>query len=67
MTAFLAVLDKLLGFLQTWYKKQQETKWQKEIDDLENSPADWFEQHFDGVSEKLRDNGQTPKTNSEDK
>lgn len=50
MISFLAVLDKLLLFVEVWYKKQEEKKWQKEQNELEASPADWFDEHFsDGV------------------
>lgn len=46
MISFLAVLDKLLLFVEVWYKKQKEKKWQKEQNELEASPADWFDEHF---------------------
>lgn len=48
MISFLAVLDKLLLFIQVWYKKQKEKKWQKEQNELEGNPAEWFDRHFSG-------------------
>lgn len=48
MISFLAVLDKLLLFIQVWYKKQKEKKWQKEQNELESNPAEWFDRHFSG-------------------
>ena len=65
MISFLAVLDKLLLFIQVWYKKQEEKKRQKEQDELEASPADWFTEHFnDGV---LPTDDKAKQTNSTDK
>ena len=65
MISFLAVLDKLLLFIQVWYKKQEEKKRQKEQYELEASPADWFTEHFDdGV---LSSDDQAKQTNSTDK
>jgi hypothetical protein len=49
MISFFAVLDKLFSFLQVYLKKKEEAKWQKEQDDVEASPADWFDSHFDGM------------------
>ncbi len=46
----VALLDKVFFFLQKLWKSHNEKKWQKEHDDLEASPADWFDEHFDGVS-----------------
>ena len=46
----LALLDKVFFFLQKLWKSHNEKKWQKEHDDLEASPADWFDEHFDGMS-----------------
>ena len=46
----VALLDKVFFFLQQLWKSHNEKKLQKEHDDLEASPADWFDEHFDGVS-----------------
>lgn len=40
---FLRLLDKLISTIQT--RKNQD-----ERDNLEASPAEWFDNHFDGVS-----------------
>lgn len=65
MISFLAVLDKLLLFIQVWYRKQEEKKWQKEQDELEASTADWFDEHFnDGV---LPTDDKAKQANSTDK
>ena len=45
----VALLDKIFFFLQKLWKSHNEKKWQKEHDDLEASPADWFDNHFDGM------------------
>ena len=52
--------------MQKLWKAHQEKKWQKENDKLEASPADWFEQHFDGVSTMPTDD-KTEQTNITDK
>jgi hypothetical protein len=49
MYSLVAFLDKLFFFLQKLWKQHNEKKWQKEQDELEASPADWFEHHFDGL------------------
>jgi len=45
----VALLDKIFFFLQKLWKSHNEKKWQKEHDELEASPADWFDEHFDGM------------------
>ena len=62
---FVAVLDKLLFFLQKWWKNYEDKKRQTEHDNLEASPADWFESHFDGVSH-LPSDDKTQQTNPTD-
>lgn len=42
-------MDKAFFFLQKLWKAHQEKKWQQEHDNLEASPADWFESHFNGL------------------
>ena len=65
MISFLAVLDKLLLFIQVWYKKQEEKKRQKDQNELEANPADWFTEHFnDGL---LPSDDQTKSSDSTDK
>lgn len=51
MISFLAALDKLLMMLQSWMVRQEQSKQQEARDELENNPADWFEHHFDGMSD----------------
>ena len=63
--SFLGVLDKLLSLLQVWYAKREQDKFQKEQDELEASPANWFEHHFDGMP-ALPTNQETAKTNISD-
>lgn len=63
---YLAVLDKLLYFIQKWFKRREELTWQKEQDELEASPAEWFDTHFDGMSAMPADD-KTIQTNSTDK
>ena len=65
MISFLAVLNKLLLFVEVWYKQQKAKKWQKEQNELEASPADWFDEHFnDGV---LPTDDKAKQANSTDK
>ena len=66
MNNLLLFLDKAFFFLQKLWKAHQEKKWQKENDTLEASPADWFEQHFNGVSTMPTDD-KTEQTNITDK
>lgn len=62
---FLGVLDKLLSLLQVWFAKRENEKFQEEQDELEATPADWFEHHFDGMP-ALPANQETAKTYSGD-
>jgi len=66
MISFLAVIDKLLTFLDRWVALQKEKKAQKEYDELEANPADWFDNHFGSVSDESNKTEST-KTNSGDK
>ena len=61
MASLFAFLDKLFFFIQKLWKQHNEKEWQKEQDVLEESPADWFEQHFDGMS-SLPTNDKTKQT-----
>jgi hypothetical protein len=63
---FIALLDKVFFFLQKLWKSYNEKKSQKEYDDLEASPADWFDNHFDGMS-AMPSNDKTQQTNTESK
>jgi len=49
MASFFALLDKVFFFLQKLWQQHKEKEWQKEQNELEATPADWFEQHFDGL------------------
>ena len=62
----VALLDKVFFFLQKLWKSYNEKKWQKEHDDLEASPADWFDEHFDGMSAMPTDD-KAEQTNTEGK
>ena len=61
--SIFAVLDKLLTMLQSWMARQEQLKQQEARDELENNPADWFEHHFDGLSDDNQpSNDKTDKT-----
>lgn len=66
MYSFVAFLDKVFFFLQKLWKQHNEKKWQKEQDELEANPAEWFEHHFDGVS-TLPTDDKAKQTNTENK
>lgn len=63
MSSLLAVLDKLLTMLQSWMARREQSKLQEARDELENNPADWFVNHFDGVhNDKQSSDSETDKT-----
>jgi len=66
MISFISVIDKLLTFLDRWVALQKEKKAQKEYNELEANPADWFDNHFDGLSDES-DKTEPTKTNISDK
>jgi hypothetical protein len=66
MISFLAVIDKLLTFLDRWVALQKEKKAQKEYDELEANPADWFDNHFSGLSDESS-KAESTKANASDK
>jgi hypothetical protein len=66
MPSIFAFLDKVFFFLQKLWKAHNEKKWQKEQDELEASPAEWFESHFDGMPTMSHDD-KTKQTHLEGK
>lgn len=49
MIKFFAVLDKLLDMLNAWVARREQAKTQGARDEIEQNPADWFSQHFNGL------------------
>ena len=66
MISLISIIDKLLTFLDRWVALQKEKKAQKEYDELEANPADWFDNHFSGLSDES-DKTEPTKTNISDK
>jgi hypothetical protein len=63
MFNLLSLLDKLLTLLQGWVARQENKKAQEARDELEQNPADWFDEHFsNGV--RPDDSSKTDKTNT---
>ena len=48
MASFFALLDKVFFFLQKLWQQHKEKEWQKEQNELEGNPAEWFDRHFSG-------------------
>lgn len=46
-----SIADKLLSLFADWLKKREQEVAQHERDLLEESPGDWFNSHFDGMSD----------------
>ena len=46
MIRLIAVIDKLLTFLQGWVARQEHKKAQETRDAIDQNPADWFDTHF---------------------
>ena len=58
-----AVLDKLLEMLNAWMASREQKKVQEARNEIENSPADWFLYHFDGLSDDSQsEDSKTDKT-----
>ena len=51
MISIVSFLDRVFSLIQVLLKKIQEKRAQDERDSLEANPADWFNEHFDGVSD----------------
>jgi uncharacterized protein YkuJ len=49
MNALLNIIDRLLALYQEWAAKKEQKDVQKESEQIEAAPADWFEQHFDSL------------------
>lgn len=49
-TSLVRILDGLLLLLQNWMAKREQEISQHERDKLEESPGDWFNDHFNGLS-----------------
>lgn len=49
MNKLLYLLSALVSFLERLGRKREQREAQNERDDLESNPADWYNQHFDGV------------------
>lgn len=49
MKVLLNIIDKLLTFYKEWVAKKELENVQKESEQIETAPADWFEQHFDSL------------------
>lgn len=58
MFNLVSLLDKLLTLLQGWVARQENKKAQEARDEIEQNPADWFDNHFSGLP-----NDKTDKTN----
>ena len=57
ITKILSALAQIfilgLGLYEKWQMKQEQKRVQKDANNLEENPADWFNNHFDGG---MRDN-----------
>jgi len=62
MLKLVAILDKLLWAIQSWVIYRDHKKLQEERNELESAPADWFSNHFSGLSDD--NNNETNKTDS---
>jgi hypothetical protein len=49
-TILASITDKLLSLFADWLRKRDQEVAQNERDLLEDSPGDWFNNHFDGMS-----------------
>lgn len=63
MFNLFSFLDRLLAIIAKWAAHREHQKAQKERDELLESPADWFTNHFNGMPTDS-DKNKTDKTDT---
>jgi hypothetical protein len=49
MFKLISILDRLLFLLTKWAVQREQVKAQRNRDELQKNPANWFDNHFNGM------------------